>query len=295
MHSFVRSRALPLVIGASLGLGLLGAGLVPLAGADESQDAAIGQDAAVSKEAADTGAGALSYSSTLDADGGEATVTVEVLDGKIVQVDIDSDEGVSLDDLSAALADCAAQAGLDEDQSGEDGSSGQETSGSASQGTPQVLGVADVDWLVNQQPLHVINTKLLVQSDQYKALYPDLLSATIENTGTDDIRDVVVAFAAWDANGLPVKIKGQFSFNDGVYIALVNLDAINMVPGSTYGENSGLALDQDCNSIATFKATVVSYTRFDGTTWENPYYDLWEKMYEGVKYTDDMTIEAVVD
>ena len=78
-------------------------------------------------------------------------------------------------------------------------------------------------------------------------------------------------------------------------MALVNFDAINMVPGAMYGSNSGLPLDADCNNIAMFKATVVSYTRFDDTTWENPYFDLWKQMYEGVKYSDDMTIEAVVE
>ena len=289
MYPAVRFWGLSLAIGASLGIGLLGT--VPATMADETD---ASQAATTLDDKTDETEASL-FSTTIDTDDGEATVTIEMLDGKITGIDIDSPNGVLLSDLTPALEDCAAQGSTEGGASdATDSASNQEASDSTG-GTKQVLGIADVDWLVNQQPLHVINTQYLVQSDQYKALYPDLMSATIENSGTDDIKDAVVAFVAWDANGLPVKIEGQFDFSGGRYVALVNFDAINMVPGTTFGESSGLPLDQDCDNIATFKATVVSYTRFDGSTWENPYFGLWKMMYEGVKYTDDMTIEAVVE
>lgn len=285
MRGNARSWGLSLVIGASLGLGALGSVALPAfadqaAAPDSAGQSTPAPDAAEVKPA--------EYSASIGSEGG-ATLTITVADGTITDIEIDAPDGVSLSDLNDALADCANQAELNTTA---DTASDSQT---GAQGIEQTLGVADVDWLVNQQPLHVVNTQYLVQSDQYKALYPDLLSATIENSGTDDIRDAVIAIVAWDANGLPVKIKGQFDFSDGKYVALVNFDAINMVPGAMYGSNSGLPLDADCNNIAMFKATVVSYTRFDDTTWGNPYFDLWKQMYEGVKYSDDMTIEAVVE
>lgn len=104
------------------------------------------------------------------------------------------------------------------------------------------------------------------------------------NSGTD-IKSCVIAFAAWDSNNLPVKILGQYDY-EGSYVQKVNYDAINLVDGDTYGENSGLALDEDCNSIVTIKAVVVSYEDFDGNTWNNPYYDTWVYTYSEKRFAE---------
>ena len=39
---------------------------------------------------------------------------------------------------------------------------------------------------------------------------------------------------------------------------------------------------------------VVSFKTFDGDTWKNPYFDDFRSLYEGKKYSDDMTIEVEV-
>lgn len=139
-----------------------------------------------------------------------------------------------------------------------------------------------LDALLATQPLYISETEYIVQSEDLKALYPDMLSAIIVNNSDDDVLDAVIAFVAWDSNNLPVKIEGQFDFGGGSYIKKVNYDAINLIPGETFGRDFGMSLSDD-NNIATFKGIVVSYKTFDGETWENPYYNDFCDMYEGKK------------
>ena len=150
--------------------------------------------------------------------------------------------------------------------------------------TASGVSVGNIESLIATQEVKIISTKYVVQDDQYKTLYPDLLQAVISNGGTHEIKNAVVAFVAWDKNNLPVKIKGDIDFSDGSYIKRVSYNDINLIPGATYGDKGGLGIDQSCD-IKTFKAILVSYEAFDGYTWENPYYNDWCTAYEGVKYT----------
>ncbi len=145
--------------------------------------------------------------------------------------------------------------------------------------------------LLSKAPVSVKSTKYVVQDDEYKALYPDMLQAIFQNNTAFDIKNATLAFAAWDKNGLPVKIQGQFDFTDGEYVKTVNYNDINLVPNSTYGDKSGLNVDESCNA-ETIKAIVVSYETFEGETWANPVYDEWKKLYEGKKYNKEATIEV---
>ncbi len=157
----------------------------------------------------------------------------------------------------------------------------------------QVMSVTDFENLLTSQPLAVIKTKYRRQGEQYKFLYPDKLQAILQNNTTEDIKNAVVAFVAWDSNNLPVKIKGQFDFGGGSYIKQVNYTDINLTGGDTFGEGSGYSLGENCE-IATFKAIAVSFETFDGDTWDNPYYDEFCSLYEGEKYSDSMTVAVKI-
>ncbi len=242
------------------------------------------------------------YSVPVETEQGVGTLTVVVSeDGKsLVSVELKMDEGSILpNDYRTVFEDCLEKARIISVDSNNDVDAAEEVDEEGEKEkqpspTVQTIGVADVDWLVGQQPLCVIDATYVVQDERYKALYPDMLSVLLQNNGADDIKDAVIAFVAWDANGLPVKIQGQFDFSGGSYVAKCNCESVNIVPGAVYGDGKGMPLDSDTNNIATFKATVVSYTMFDGTVWENPYFDIWRTMYEGKKYSDDMTINAVI-
>ncbi len=162
---------------------------------------------------------------------------------------------------------------------------------SPSKSTPVLLSAAEFEELLAQLPLFISSTQYVVQDEQYKSLYPDMLQAVLQNDTDADIKNAVVAFASWDKNGLPVKIKGSIDFSDGSYIKQVNYADINLVPGDSFGENSGFEISEDC-AIATFAAVVVSFETFGGDTWENPYYDAWRTLYGGVKYSDSLSVEV---
>lgn len=118
-------------------------------------------------------------------------------------------------------------------------------------------------------PVEILNLDILIQDEEFKALYPDLLSVTVKNNTDVDIKDYKIAVMAWDSNDLPVKIKGQFQFNDGSYIVPVNATDVNLIPGATDGEQSGLPLDEQMKDLHTLQAVILDYTDFDDNTVEN--------------------------
>lgn len=144
------------------------------------------------------------------------------------------------------------------------------------------------------QELKIVDSSYVVQDSEHKTLYPDILQVILQNDTSHDIKNAVIGFVAWDKNNLPVKIKGSIDFSDGAYIYTVNYNDINLVPGSQFGNGYGFQVDEECG-ITSFKGIVISYEAFDGTTWENPYYDEWRGMFEGVKYTPDLTVEGVIE
>ena len=142
------------------------------------------------------------------------------------------------------------------------------------------MSAAELEAAISQQDVKITSTKYLVQDDNYKALYPDMLQAIIQNDSAYDLKNACVAFVAWDENNLPVKIVSNTDFSGGSYVAQCNYEGINLISGASYGNNSGLALNSDTNNIATFKAIVVSYETFDGESWENPLFQNWREVYE---------------
>ena len=160
--------------------------------------------------------------------------------------------------------------------------SGEDASKNSDDGNNKAISAQELDSLLAQQPLYVSKTEYVVQSEEYKTLYPDMLQAILQSNTTDDIKDAVVAFVAWDSNGLPVKIEGQFDFGDGSYVKKFNYSDINLAAGGSYGDSSGFSLTEN-NNIDTFKAICISYETFEGKTWENPYYDDFCSLYEGKK------------
>jgi hypothetical protein len=158
----------------------------------------------------------------------------------------------------------------------------------------QTMSIKEFEKLLSEQPVTIKKTEYMVQDDEYKSLYPDILSAVIQNNTGADIKDAVLAFVAWDKNKLPVKIKGYLSFDDGSYISQVDYSDINLAAGGTYGEDSGLQLDENLN-IDSFKAFVVSYETFDGDTWTNPYFDEFSDLYEENKFDSSAKIEVTIE
>lgn len=148
--------------------------------------------------------------------------------------------------------------------------------------------ILDLDTLLqdaSKVDLSIIETIYTVQDEEDKVLYPDLLQVIIQNNTDKDIKDAIVAFVAWDANNLPVKLKGSIDFGDGSYVKEVYYRDINLIGGATYGENSGFEMDESIE-VSKFKAIVIHYEDINGETWDNPYYENFKAQYVGKKYIE---------
>lgn len=160
-------------------------------------------------------------------------------------------------------------------------------------GPTETLDVAQFDALLAEQPLSIESTSYVVQDDLYKALYPDMLQATLRNNTEFTIKKALVAFAAWDINGSPVPIEAKHDFIRGFYVREVIFKDIQLPPGETFGEGYGFKVEESSH-ISRIKAIAVSYEADTGETWENPYYEEWLELYEGVGFSEHMTVEVPV-
>lgn len=208
--------------------------------------------------------------------------TVSKEDYDKVKADLDAANSKTKE-LESEIKDLKEKLSKSETESAENNPSAGADKDTAKAPANEDLTAKELEAKLKKQPMFVVSTDYMVQSDEYKALYPDMLNAIFKNTSGKEIKNVKIAYAAWDKNNLPVKIVGQFDFDGGNYIAQVNYDDVNMLDGATYGNDSGFSLSENCKNVKTVKAIVSEYTDFDGNTWQNPYYKNWVSVYENQK------------
>lgn len=170
--------------------------------------------------------------------------------------------------------DTANDAALTED----DSSNTEETAENSDEDVAAELSADELEAEIQKQPCFVYECEYYVQDEQYKALYPDLMLAKLENQSGTAIKDVIVAFAAWDENNLPVIID---TIGSDDYVIQCAMNGINLADGSAL-TNQGMQVESrqaERGEIKLFKAIVVSYEDFDGNTWENPLYMNWVNIY----------------
>lgn len=147
-------------------------------------------------------------------------------------------------------------------------------------GDDKILTETELEEVLASQDLSITGVYVTPKEDLYFA-HGDMLQVILKNNTGETVRDVVVAFAAWDKNGIPIRIKGSISIYDGKYVTFANYDGVNLLDGQTIGEDSGFYVDEDLN-IVEVKAIIVSYELLDGTIWENPnlidFYELYENV-----------------
>ena len=134
---------------------------------------------------------------------------------------------------------------------------------------------SELDEQIEAQDCHVKKTKYVVQSEEYKALYEDLIIGYVENNTGETIKNLEVAYAAWDEDGLPIILDYD------EYVLPVDLNGVNLKDGETL-KDQGLAVDSQLaekGTIKKCKSIVVSYEDFSGNKWENPLYENWKYIY----------------
>lgn len=158
----------------------------------------------------------------------------------------------------------------------------------------KIVTAGELDELCASVDLKLTAQHYVVQADTLwqKISHPDLLCGIVQNNSQDEIKNLVITYYAWDNNNLPVLFTNKWTKN-AYYPNEVHYDGVNLLPGDTYGEYAGCEVQLGME-VTTFRAVVKSYDRFDGTTWENPYYDYFDKMYNGKKLTSNMCIEVPI-
>ena len=137
------------------------------------------------------------------------------------------------------------------------------------------------------QLISVSSAKVVSQSSQWKALYPDMIQVIVKNNSNQTVKSMVISSLAFDNNGLPIKIKGQYNFGNIDYEYLGNAEDVNILPGNTFGNNMGWALDET-HGITYVLSCVKEATFYDGETWSNPYYSYWKQAYSEKELPDSL-------
>ncbi len=152
------------------------------------------------------------------------------------------------------------------------------------------INLNDFEKLLQNQPVAVVDTELLVQTGNSadKRFYPDMLTATIQNRTDKTITYIELVFVAWDKDGNPVKIQSDED-KTGYEIKAVAYKKLSLESGRYYGKGMGIKLAANHN-IETYKAIVASFKTDDGDVWENPYYETFKNAFVSEKFSKSMMI-----
>lgn len=123
------------------------------------------------------------------------------------------------------------------------------------------------------------NQEVTVESVKtYQAWYSDTtdgISVVIKNNTNKVIKDYSVGILAYDSNGYPLEIE----YNS--YLKLGKQTAANVQPNATFGKENYFYIHYEEEKIKIPIACVVEVEYYDGSTWENPYYEYWLEQYKG--------------
>lgn len=134
--------------------------------------------------------------------------------------------------------------------------------------------------LQSEQQIIVLSSNVISQSNEYKSLYPDMLQVIIKNKSSKTIKDMDVGWLGYDKNNYPIKIKLQFNVGNEDYEFIGQGRDVNVLPNTTFGDKVGWNLDEN-HGLFKALACVKTVTYYDGTTWDNPYYQYWLEQYKG--------------
>ncbi len=101
------------------------------------------------------------------------------------------------------------------------------------------------------------------------------IQVIIKNNTDKVVKNFDVGVLAYDENDYPLNIE----YND--FLLLGQGRAVNVQPGQTYGDDEYFNIFYNEEKIRKAIACVKKVEYYDGSKWENPYYQYWLEEYKG--------------
>lgn len=117
----------------------------------------------------------------------------------------------------------------------------------------------------------------VISATKHKEWYSSTISGVqviVKNNTSKVVKSYIVSVLAYDTSGYPLKIE----YND--YEKLVKADGANIQPGETHGKDNYCDIYYEQEKISTALACVKQVEYYDGSIWENPYYEYWKEQYK---------------
>lgn len=117
----------------------------------------------------------------------------------------------------------------------------------------------------------------VISAEKHKEWYSDTVSGAtviVKNNTNKVVKSYIVSVLAYDKSGYPLKIEYKN------YEKIFNYDGANIQPGATHGKDHYGSIYHEEEKISKVLACVKQVEYYDGTTWENPYYEYWIEQYK---------------
>lgn len=118
---------------------------------------------------------------------------------------------------------------------------------------------------------------VVLSATKHKEWYSDTLSGIrviVQNNTEKVVKSYIVSVLAYDSSNYPLKIE----YND--YEKIFKSDGANIQSGATHGKDNYCDIYYEVEKISSALACVKEVEYYDGSTWENPYYEYWLEEYK---------------
>ncbi len=143
---------------------------------------------------------------------------------------------------------------------------------------------------LTEQKAVAVNPTVHHNETEDKGIY---LCADIKNNAGVTLKDITIAFVAWDIDGNPVLLKSHSGATADSYLKEVGMGDITVEAGQTWlaetdSDIFGFRVADTQTNISYVRACVVSYAQEDGAVWNNPLYPEWNEVYVSKPLTEEM-------